>query len=107
MSVTDTSVVDAIGVDNETGQVILTLVDHLSWGDLAHIEFLRAKLNAYLAFIEGGELLDSYPQSQGRRVAIQVVCKYAPDAVGVEFFHNSERTIRNAGSDFSWRVFEQ
>jgi len=106
MSVTDGNVVDAIGLDNETGQVVLTLVDHLPWGELKHVEFLQAKLNAYLAFVESGELLESYPQTEARSVGIQVVCKYSPDAVGVGFFENAERTIRGAGFDFAWRVFK-
>lgn len=50
-------VVDAIGIAPVTGHVVLTLVDDLDWRDEdAHIRALQAKLNAYLAFIEGGEV---------------------------------------------------
>ena len=106
MSVTGANVVDAIGIDNETGQVVLTLADHLPWGERQHFEDLRAKLNTYLTFVESDELLESYPQARGRRIAVQVVCKFPPDAAGVEFFQNAGETIRGAGFDFSWSVFE-
>ena len=33
MSVDQTNVVDAIGLDNQSGELVLTISDHLVWGD--------------------------------------------------------------------------
>lgn len=52
MSVEEINSIDIISVD-QTGQVILTVSDHLEWRDnLKHQEILRAKLNVYLRFVE-------------------------------------------------------
>ena len=77
MSIDQTNVVDAIGVDNATGDVVLTIADHLEWtgSDNEHLLLLQEKLNTYLSFVESGELLEAYPDAKGRTVLIDVVCK--------------------------------
>jgi hypothetical protein len=50
----------------------------------AHV-LLQGKINLYLAFVESGEMVDAYPDSEGRAVAIRIVFKYAPNADGVLF----------------------
>ena len=63
MTVEQTKVIDIISLDKRTGQVILTVSDHLEWNDSTrHQEILQAKLNAYLAFVESGEILGKYPE---------------------------------------------
>lgn len=104
MSIDQTGVVDAIGVDDTTGQVVLTISDHLEW-DNEHLLLLQEKLNAYLSFVEGGELLDSYPDSKGREVLINVVCKYPPSESAKGFLNQVGGIVEGAGMKFSWRAF--
>ena len=67
MSVDDSRVVDAIGIEQQTGAVVLTISDHHDWLDTEHRRsLLRDKLNTYLAFIESGEIYDASPNSTGR-----------------------------------------
>jgi hypothetical protein len=57
MSVLDPNSVDAAGIDKESGDVVLTISDHLEWDDAnGHLLALQAKLNGYLRFVEGGDL---------------------------------------------------
>ena len=68
MTVEQADKIDIISID-PTGQVILTVSDHLPWSDaVQHQLILQTKLNKYLAFIESGEILQSYPDSQGRGI---------------------------------------
>jgi hypothetical protein len=61
MSVEQTDVVDIVSIERETGNVILTISDHLDWSDsVAHQSILQKKLNIYLAFVESGEILEQY-----------------------------------------------
>ena len=87
------------------GEVILAISDHLEW-DAAneHLLQLQEKINRYLAFIEGGELLEKYPAAVGRKVRIEVVCKYAPSPDGKRFLDRARATMEGAGFLFSWRV---
>ena len=62
MTIDQTGVVDFIGIDT-AGNVRLTISDHLEWdvNTKEHLFQLQEKLNCYLAFVESGEILETYP----------------------------------------------
>jgi hypothetical protein len=104
VTVEDQEVIDAIAVHKASGEVILTVSDHLPWDDDNHLLTLQTKLNRYLDFIESGELLEKYPDAKGRPVRIDVVCQFAPSDMARRFLELAGSTIRKAGSTLSWRV---
>jgi len=61
------------------------------------------KLNRHLAFIESGELIDTYPNAKGRSVRIEIVCQYRPVGRGLEFLENARVTIQHPGFSLTWR----
>ena len=67
---------------------------------------LQDKLNDYLAFIESGEIYESYPQARGREIEIQVMCRYAPVGDAVRFLELAGETVRCAGFLFSTTTVE-
>ena len=74
MAIDETDVVDAIGVDGVSGQLVMTIADHLDWKEVQlHLEALRDKFNAYLRAVQDGDLVNSYPDAEGRRVVIELV----------------------------------
>jgi hypothetical protein len=86
MSVEQPDVVDVIGIETASGNVILTISDHLSWdAEDEHIFALQNKINTYLSFIESGELHSVYPDSTGREPIIEIVMRSPPSQAGVEF----------------------
>ena len=105
MSVDQTGVVDAIGVDDSSGDVVLTITDHLEWGNNEHLLLLQEKLNTYLSFVESGEILNTYADATGRDVLINVVCKYPPDESAVSFFNQVSRVVEGAGMKFNYHLF--
>ena len=105
MSIDQTGVVDAIGVDDSSGEVVLTITDRFKWGDNKHLLMLQEKLNTYLSFVESGEILDTYPDSKGRNVLISLVCKYPPDENGLGFLNQVLSIVEGAGMKFSYQVF--
>jgi hypothetical protein len=106
MAVDNASVVDAVGIENASGEVVLTVSDHLDWVDeAAHLEVLQSKLNTYLAFVESGELLEQYPGAAGRPVRIEVVLKYPPSASAERFFSEAAATVQAAGFTLAYVVF--
>ena len=68
MSVDQTNKID-FGVDKASGDLKLAISDHSPWdedeGD--HLFLMQDKLNAYLSFIESGELFEKVPDAEGRR----------------------------------------
>ena len=97
MSVENVSRVDLIGVDTRSGNVVLTISDHREWGDGEHVLQLQDKLNAYVRFIESGELVERYPDAKGRTAQIAVVFKHAPDALGETFLSRAREMTSEAG----------
>lgn len=108
MSVEQFDVVDVISTDPKTGQVVLTISDHLDWTDsVRHQAVLQAKFNKYLAFIESGEILTRYPEAKGRPIAINVVFKHKPDQEGWQFLGRAQRVIESAGFTLRHELFAE
>jgi hypothetical protein len=104
MSIEETSVVDAIAADAE-GFVILAISDHLSWSDdaIKHMWLLQEKINKYLAFLESGEIFDSYPHYRGQPAKIRVVGKYPLTNEALDFYKKVTPIIEGAGFGFEFK----
>ena len=106
MSVENLNVVDIVSTDRETGEVVLTVSDHLAWDDsIGHQAALQEKLNNYLAFVESGEILDRYPDAKGRLITMKIVLKHQPDEYGEEFLRKAKAVVERAGFGLTWCVF--
>jgi len=89
-----------------TGQVVLTISDHLECSDsTAHQMLLQSKLNRYLALVESGEILESYPASKDAPVAFEVVFQFPPDEAGRAFLAKARVLIESAGFTLRHKVF--
>lgn len=105
MSVEDLNVIDIISVSRDTNEVTLTISDHLDWSNVReHSLLLQEKINAYLRFIESGELQTKYPPSIGRRPIILVVSKFQPDEGAQVFLQKVSVILENAGITFHIQV---
>ena len=108
MSVEESGVVDAVGIETASGKIVLTISDHLDWSDADDHEFkLQEKLNAYLRFVESEEIFESYPKARGRVVVIDVVLRVAPSPRGQEFFETVRPILAGAGLELRARVLPQ
>lgn len=98
MSVLDEQLIDAIGVETSSGKVILTVADHLDWSDeTGHVLVLQKKLNAYLAFVESGQLTEAYPDSLGRKPVIDIVGQFPMSTAGQKFVDQVRGVLESAG----------
>jgi len=104
MSVEQRKIVDFIGTSKADGHVILTISDHLPFDGEARLITLQEKLNDYLAFIESGEVCDTYPAANGRPIEISIRFKHPPDERGLAFLRAAEQTIRDAGFTLTYEV---
>ena len=88
--------------------LVLTISDHLPWlPDNEHLLVLQDKINDYLAFIQSGEIYNSYPQAHGRDIEIQVVHQFPPVGDAITFLERARETIRAAGYHFEARALEE
>lgn len=105
MSVDDATKIDGLGLERETGFVVLTIADHLDWSRTKeHFDVLERKINAYLDFIASGQLREAMPEAEGRKARISVYLQFEPHldaraalnavteklaAIGIEFWYGS------------------
>jgi hypothetical protein len=111
MTIQQTGVVDWLGIEKDTGHVVLTVVDDLDWSDEhGHLLALQAKLNTYLAFIESGEVFERLAEEVGRTVArhtpirVSILAKHPPPAHSRAFFEYAKRSFDGAGFGLSFKV---
>jgi hypothetical protein len=73
VTVSDPKVVDLVSFDPLSETVILSMVEEREWGDQGQLlPDLQAKLNTYLAYVEGGQLIEDYPGTANARVVFRL-----------------------------------
>jgi len=104
MSIDQLDKIDAVSTTPD-GKVMLTISDHLEWDEEGeHMMILQNKLNAYLQFIEGGQILEDYPQAINKDTVINVFMKYEPNSTSILFLNRCKEILINAGIGFEWKT---
>ena len=100
MPIDRTNIIDLIGTDKVTGNMVLTISDHLDWNDPNHhLKLLQEKINNYLMYIESGEIYVSYPNAKGRKLIIEIVGEYELSAEGKTFIDKANAITKEIGVD--------
>ncbi|WP_421694511.1 DUF6572 domain-containing protein [Aestuariivirga sp.] len=107
MSVSDIDTIDFASLDPQSGNFVLTIADHLNWDNPhEHLVLLQSKLNAYLRFIEGGEIYEHWPSALDRPLLFQVIGKYPLTEEADLFYRQASRAIAKAGFRLSFETLE-
>jgi hypothetical protein len=109
MSVDQTDVIDFVGRSKATGDLVLTVSDHLDWEDpLEHLYVLQEKLNHYVGFVQSGQLVGNYADAAGKKVHIQVFFRCPPPAGAArQFLATARSTMESHGLTFSFHILEE
>jgi hypothetical protein len=80
MGLGNINVVDAIGLEKNSECAILSLFDSWGWDDEepAHLLAIQDKFNAYLEFIESGQIFEDYPPARNKDLVIDVIFRFEP-----------------------------
>ena len=99
MTIEQTDVIDFVAFDKEGGDVSLVIADHLVWDENEgeHLLLLQDKLNAYLQFVESGQLYSEYPKLKGRNVVIELSNKYPLSEQAKSFFKLASAKVSEVG----------
>ena len=80
-----TGVVDVIGQDAKTGEVVLVMNETDEWdGSDERLLALQERFNAYVSFLLDGELAEVHPELVGKPARIELRCAQIPDAGALE-----------------------
>ena len=103
MSINQSDIIDLIST-NSQNQVLLTISDHHSWDEIWHLRLLEDKINAYLRFIESGQVFTDYPKANGKEIIIRITMKYQPNKDADSFLKKAKEIISNAGFRLEWEI---
>lgn len=79
-------VIDFMGFDSKTGEVLLVIIESRPWDESQRQLFqLQEKLNAYFSFILDGEMLEVYPKLKDKPVRVRLECVTPPHSEAVTF----------------------
>jgi hypothetical protein len=80
MSLEQANVIDAMGIDEASGRVVLVIRHEEAWdGSDRQLFLLQEKLNAYLSFALDGEMAEAYPDFTGRPMGLRIDSATPPD----------------------------
>jgi hypothetical protein len=105
MTVENANIIDYVVVDHDTGNTFLVVCDHLPWGqdEGEHLQLLQNKFNAYLAYVEGGQLHKEWPKSVGKKVAFEVHAMYPLSEQASRFYQLAGGKIAEAGFSLQFK----
>lgn len=107
MTIEQVNTVDFYWENPKSGEPTLIIVDHLDWTDtLGHIDLLQAKINAYLQYIEGGQLAEEHPSAIDRKVVIMVIASATLNSRAEEFYAYTSRVLDAAGYQFAFQSLD-
>lgn len=100
MGIDDVGEVDVVSIENDTGRVVLSVIDSMEWTaelEQQHLVKLEQKLNTYLRFVEGGELSSCVPDSRGREIVIEVAFLHQPTQRALKVLASARAIVEEAG----------
>jgi hypothetical protein len=114
MALHKTGVIDRVGVEADTGRVVLTVVDEMDWSDdQRHLLALQQKLNTYLSFVERGEVFrrlarPGHPMlPRTTPVKVGIVAIHPFPAYAMAFLEYARHVFESSGMELSCDVEEQ
>lgn len=84
MSIAETKQIDGLAQVEKTGDLVVLIVDHLSWIVPQHLKLLELKIDTALQFVQSGQIFQKYPNEKKRfenkeiKIIFQLVLKYPP-----------------------------
>lgn len=102
MSLDKPNIVDAIGDEKIGGAVTLSIIDAWDWSDEAkHLFALQAKINAYLEFVQSGQLFEVRPSARGKKLKIDIITKFPLSENAAKFINVASQVARQIEIEIS------
>lgn len=105
MALLDSDTVDAISI-NPAGEVVLNLIDEMPWGEGEHLVLLQDKINAYIRFVESGEIFESYPKAKDKNIVFKIISKFKIDDQGLGFIEKLKPILSDINIAVRYELFD-
>ena len=102
------NVIDFLALDSETDEIVLGITEARPWdGTDQRVYELQEKINTYLGFALGGEMLNNLPQLEGKKLRLQLDCVEEPDAKTQQCITIVNGEVGKYGMKFEVRVYPE
>jgi hypothetical protein len=99
--------IDIISTNPKTGEVTLTISDHLDWSEPnEHLLILQDKLNAYLRFIEGDEVVEYCKGQRPPSITVHVAFMHKPVQDAIDFLMKASEIVSDVGASLRYTVHQ-
>jgi hypothetical protein len=109
MSVLETDIIDYIYLDDDAQTPVLVVSDPLTWKppeDERHLNVLREKLNAQIAFVETGQIKGVWPRYAGGAVRVEVVARCPLNELAAHFYVVAREVMSTANMDLRFQLLD-
>lgn len=90
---------DLISKNNSYVNLIIVQTNEFSSEQFSNFS---SKINAYMAFVRNGQLLEKYPDLKGRKVRISIDMHVPVDDWALELFENTKQALSRHNVEFVW-----
>lgn len=105
MGIDKADLIDAIGVDKNTGEVVLSILDAHDWDEeREHLLLLKEKINRYLGFVESGEIQQFYPSAQDQLYRVDIHFRCQPPDTVVGLLVEAQNVVLEYGGKLRWSI---
>ncbi|MEE3404079.1 MAG: DUF6572 domain-containing protein [Acutalibacteraceae bacterium] len=106
MSVKETDIIDAMGIDESTNTLSLLITDPYPWliQEYDHLKTMQEKINHYVAYLENKGYTKEYGSRTFDHFHIEAALKYAPTDAGKSFFEAGRQQLKQRGIRFAYTV---
>ncbi len=95
MSLEQSNIIDALGVEENSGRVVLVIRNDAPWdGSATQLYLLQEKLNAYVSFALDGEMAGAYPDFASRPIGLRIDCATPPDPATLRLLSHVRRQLQ-------------
>ncbi|WP_157141364.1 MULTISPECIES: DUF6572 domain-containing protein [Enterobacteriaceae] len=102
--------IDSISIPNDNRNTVsLGISDHLTWDDSIgeHLYKLQEKINAYIDFIESGEIYEAFPASKDTELKIiDIYFKYDPAGEAISFLEQVSNVLQSINIELSYQTLK-
>ena len=106
MSVKQANVIDGMGIDKDTNQLVFLITDPYAWivQEYEHLTAIQAKINNYVRYIETKSYSDMYKNRKFDGYRIEIVFKYQYTENGEAFLNAGKKQLKERNIDFTYSV---
>lgn len=110
MSIVYSNQIDGLAQVEKTGDLVILIVDHLSWMVPHHMKLLEKKIDTALQFVQSGQIYQKYPNERQRvenkeiKIIFQLVLKYPPTKEADKNLKLIYNLLQSVGIQFEVRI---